>query len=214
MTGVLLDPRGRLRWFRALPFPGVPSLEPPLHRTKPTPPRSGGPVRASDPTGLPWSGWFREEELGFSLGPTPDETPSLHRLSEDELQGAAWLRTPPDAYDHIVAWEGTWPGGDEPLRVEATSYRGRPVYFEVLPADSAASQGTSSLPGPQVNPHAVDLILLLSVVLFGGQVVLAWRNLRLGRGDRRGAFRVACFLFFVNLLAWALRASHAGGLFE
>jgi serine/threonine-protein kinase len=214
MTGVLLDPRGRLRWFRAVPRPGMSSLKPPLERAKPTPPRSGGPVRTSDPTGLPWSDWFREEELGFSLEPTSDERPGVHRLSENELQNAAWLRTPPDAYDHMAAWEGTWPGSDEPLRVEATSYRGQPVYFEVLPPAFAATNGTSSVTGPQLNPHAVDLVLLINIVLLGGQVLLAWRNLRLGRGDRRGALRVAWFLFFVNLLAWMLRASHVGGLFE
>jgi hypothetical protein len=38
--------------------------------------------------------------------------------------------------------------------------------------------------------------------------VLARRNVRMGRGDRQGAFRAAAFVFSVSLLSWALGASH------
>jgi hypothetical protein len=34
---------------------------------------------------------------------------------------------------------------------------------------------------------------------------LAWRNLRLGRGDRQGALRLAGFTFVIAMLSWALR---------
>ena len=44
-------------------------------------------------------------------------------------------------------------------------------------------------------------------VVVGGTVV-ARRNLRLGRGDRRGALRVASFVFFLSVLAWVLQAHH------
>jgi hypothetical protein len=39
-------------------------------------------------------------------------------------------------------------------------------------------------------------------------VLLARRNLRLGRGDRKGAFRVALFIFVVYTIAGLLRADH------
>jgi hypothetical protein len=47
-----------------------------------------------------------------------------------------------------------------------------------------------------------------------GAVALAWWNLRVGRGDRRGAFRLAFFVFVANMLIWVLAASHVNGLPE
>lgn len=56
------------------------------------------------------------------------------------------------------------------------------------------------------------MLSLVLVVLFGAGV-LAWRNFRLGRGDRKGAFRVAFFIFCAGMLAWLFLANHiAGGL--
>jgi hypothetical protein len=52
---------------------------------------------------------------------------------------------------------------------------------------------------------------LASVIVPGLMVlgaVLARTNLKAGRGDREGAFRVASFVFATSLLAWALGASH------
>ena len=40
---------------------------------------------------------------------------------------------------------------------------------------------------------------------------MANRNLRAGRGDRRGAMRLALFVFGVNLTAWLLMSHHSGG---
>jgi serine/threonine-protein kinase len=47
-----------------------------------------------------------------------------------------------------------------------------------------------------------------------GGVVFARRNLRLGRGDRQGAFRVALFVFATYTLARALRADHVSSFGE
>lgn len=38
--------------------------------------------------------------------------------------------------------------------------------------------------------------------------LLARRNVRMGRGDRRGAFRAAAVIFIVSLVAWVLGASY------
>ena len=59
--------------------------------------------------------------------------------------------------------------------------------------------------------------MYLAVV--AGGVVLAWRNLRLRRSDRRGAFRVAFYFFCIGLLISAIQAHHTagpaeGGVFE
>src|SRR5436309_15997381 len=100
-------------------------------------PSSIEPQEVAHPSGLPWSTWFREEELGFSLEATSEKGRNPRTLSGEELRGADWLQTPPDAYDHLAAWKGTWPDFDAPLYVEAAAYHGRPVYFEVLPPSFA-----------------------------------------------------------------------------
>ena len=40
------------------------------------------------------------------------------------------------------------------------------------------------------------------------------RNLRLGRGDRKGAIRVTLFLFACTMIAQLLRADHVAAVFE
>jgi hypothetical protein len=50
------------------------------------------------------------------------------------------------------------------------------------------------------------IVLLLSVLVVG--VILARRNLRLGRGDRRGASRLAAFVFVAYVVAWFFGAHH------
>jgi serine/threonine-protein kinase len=47
-----------------------------------------------------------------------------------------------------------------------------------------------------------------------GSVVLARRNLRLGRGDRSGAFQVALAVFLLYSLARLFRANHVSGFSE
>jgi hypothetical protein len=44
--------------------------------------------------------------------------------------------------------------------------------------------------------------------------MLAYRNLRTGRGDRRGAFRLAVFVFSVSMVAWIFGAHHVANLSE
>jgi hypothetical protein len=54
----------------------------------------------------------------------------------------------------------------------------------------------------------------MNIVLQVGEVVLAWRNRRLGRGDRRGAIRLAQYVFLISLLTWLFLASHVAGPLE
>jgi serine/threonine-protein kinase len=187
MVGVRLDPRGKLRWFRA-----VPPHHPRQTRLTPSPPslpgKGAGGLGEQD---LPWSMWFREEDITFKLSSDSESVANPKRLSAEELRTADWLWTPPDAYDSLAAWSGTWPGSDERPLVEAAAYRGRPVYFAILPP-SLTGAGTGGEGG---GLPAVQIVLFwLFFGLFVGAVLLAWRNLRLGRGDRRGALRLAFFV--------------------
>jgi serine/threonine-protein kinase len=58
----------------------------------------------------------------------------------------------------------------------------------------------------------VGLILMLSMLV--GGVLLARRNLRLGRGDRRGAGHIAGFVFAVWAVAWSFGAHHVSNVDE
>jgi serine/threonine-protein kinase len=208
MTGMSLDPRGKLRWFRAVP-PLSRAAHPPHSRDerRPTTGQSR-PAHAADPDDPPWSTWLREEELGFILPAANENGGDLRKLSGDELREAGWLLTPRDAYDHLSSWKGTWPGSVEPLHVEAAAYRGRPVYFEVIPSSFVGQSKASSDLGSPEAPTALILAILMNFAVFTGELLLAWWNLRQGKGDRRGASRLSQTFFFISLLAWAFRANH------
>lgn len=45
------------------------------------------------------------------------------------------------------------------------------------------------------------VVLFMTVVILAGGAVLVRRNLRLGRGDRRGALRIALFASVAGALA-------------
>jgi serine/threonine-protein kinase len=133
-------------------------------------------------------------------------------LDPDQLIAAEPERNPLLDCDHRLAWEGSYP--DQPdvmLRIEAGSYRGRVAYFEVVTPwmeESSASQGGAG----SLAVNIFFCTLLLSIVV--GGVVLARRNIRMGRGDRRGAFRLAAFLFAAQVIWWVLRADHVPAFSE
>jgi serine/threonine-protein kinase len=93
------------------------------------------------------------------------------------------------------------------VRLEAAAYRGRPVYFEIVTPWHPAAQQSS------VQPRAAGLVeaLLLRGTFFGALIfgsLLAWKNLRLGRGDRKGAFRLALFIFGLQMVNWIFYTHH------
>ena len=129
------------------------------------------------------------------------------------LDPSKWVQadpmwTPPVYSDARAAWTGSLAERpDIPMRIEAAAYRGKPVYFELMgpwtrpqrmqPYQPSASEWASLI---------VMMISLLSVLAIG--VILSRRNLRLGRGDRRGAFRLAAFVFGAWAVAWFFGAHH------
>jgi hypothetical protein len=144
-----------------------------------------------------WSVLFQEAGLDPSL---------FHRREP------AWA-APVDS-DQKAAWEGVHPAQPNvPLRIEAASYHGRPVWFEVLPPWAARRQDVSRSVAP-ATPLAQTALFFLVLVVPAGSVLLARRNLRLGRGDRRGAFRVALAVFLLYSLARLFRASHVSAFSE
>ena len=115
-----------------------------------------------------------------------------------------WI--PPIFADARAAWEGTYPDRpDVPIRIEAAAALGKPVYFEIV---SPWTQPRNQDPSPQnTSGERVGLYMRSAVgpLVMAIGVLLALRNLRLGRGDRRGAIRLSLFLLVAgavsNLLA-------------
>ena len=109
-----------------------------------------------------------------------------------------WL--PLVSFDARAAWTGVYPDTDLPLRIEAASWRGKPVSFQMVAPWSTPSR---MQPVATVSPG-----IIVRLALIGIGALLAWRSFRLGRGDRRGAFRLAVFGFAVVMLGWLCDANH------
>ena len=104
---------------------------------------------------------------------------------------------------------------DLPVRLEAATLHGKPVYFRTIePTDrglwSAEESPTIAFPAA-LSITILVLALTFIVLLIVGAVVLAVRSLRLGRGDRRGAIRVALAVFSLRMLQWVLAGHHVSG---
>jgi serine/threonine-protein kinase len=122
----------------------------------------------------------------------------LTRFTPTEPQ---WISPAP--FDARAAWTGSYPSAPEiPLRIEAASWRGKPVFYRVIGPSSQPERIIQSGSGP---PGAVLAVLLLPSTL---SAFLAWRNFRAKRGDIRGSNRVAAFVFAGTFLGLLLGAHH------
>ena len=118
-------------------------------------------------------------------------------------------RTPPTFADERRAWTGELPETHTAVTIEGASYRGRPVSFEIIAPWSSAPREPGETGDDSNGPIPTILILTLLV----SAVLLARRNLRSGRADRRGAWRLAAVLFFTYVSFWVL-SPHVSGLGE
>ncbi len=200
-------------WYRQSPTPLEPTgFSNPGEVTPDDPPHniSGMALVALDP--------FGRLESFSAVPPQVDKTPARPAppdattlfaaagLDIKAFQPAAPEWVPTSAVDARSAWTGTFPGRPEnPIRVEAAWWRGRPVYFDIIGAWSKPYR-------MQVNDGGwtkhVDRYIwtVLTVLFLLIGALLAWRNHRLGRGDRQGALRLGAFGFILSLSAWVLDA--------
>jgi hypothetical protein len=145
--------------------------------------------------------------------PEPPEPDWSALFAEARLDPANLTRTeplwsPPFFADTRAAWEGHWAGRpDLTFRVEAAARRGQPVFFEIeSPWTRPERDQTFSLTARQRGIQVVYILVMVVLCLVGGG--LAWRNLSQGRGDRRGAFRLALALALLGIVSWLLRGHH------
>jgi serine/threonine-protein kinase len=202
--------------FNGGPFPGplVTELDPPPVRTgmkelvldpegrlkelHVVPPQIENPPIPSPAKSVPdWAPLFRAAGLDASLF-RPVES-----------------RWSPDWYADVrAAWEGPHP--ERPgltMRVEAAASSGRPISFLWIGPWSPSSRDVPDRRTGGARAADIVWLTILLTLLFGG-AWMARRNLRAGRGDRRGANRLAAAAFVLQFLMWALGAHHVSALEE
>jgi serine/threonine-protein kinase len=130
-------------------------------------------------------------------------------LELSQFSGVTPQWTPRIYAEQRMAWEGGMPQRpDVTLRVEAASYRDRPVAFKVVGPWTRPSRMEQPQPSPTQRAASVAGTVIV-LILLGGAVLLGRTNLQSGRADRRGAGRIALFLLAVWLVSWTLGARHS-----
>ncbi len=171
MINLQLDPQGRLTYFQAIPDQKLDDKN-----------SSAGTSPTTSPAPMDWKILF--DAAG---------------LDESKFLPAPSTWNPLAASDARAAWTGLWPGSTRALRVEAASFRGKPVYFSLIGTWTKPYRMKNTEPKtfPQKLSRIIGLLLLLSALL--GSAFLARKNYRHGRGDRKGALRLAMVTFALEM---------------
>jgi hypothetical protein len=157
------------------------------------------PEREGDPRWVPatgppeWSRWFEAADL------------DLARFAEAKPEVV-----PPVFADKRHAWTGTTGNPDDlPIRVEAATYHGRVVAFQIVapwtrrdvgePTQGVGDQGSGT--------SQFELFVPLLVAIF----VLGPANLRSGRADAAGALRLGALVFALQMVVWVCETRHQFG---
>ena len=149
--------------------------------------------------------WFTAMPMAGAEDPAqPVEPDAVFRLSGLDL--AKFTETKPQfaprgAADQVRAWQGphpTIPGLD--LTVEMASWKGRITTVHVLnrwKQNAAAPTGTSA--SAQVRGLVLILTAAMGVLAC---ILMARRNWKMGRIDRKGALRIGVARFLLGMVVW------------
>jgi hypothetical protein len=166
-----------------------------------------------------------------SFRAVPPRTDSAAPMSSPDwsaLFSAAGLQieqwTPSDAQwtpmfyaDSRMAWTGALPyAPNDPARIEAASFRGKPVSFVVVGPWTSPEPVSGFAGGIQRGQTAAayGFFAVFILVLGSTAAFFARQNLRLGRGDRRGATRVMLFTLASWAISWLAIEHHVGSVDE
>ncbi len=110
--------------------------------------------------------------------------------------------TPLYAFDWLKAWKGRHPTLPLDVTVQASAWRGRITEVQVIWPWTNAGRVPQSRQGSSDDSRLTLIEKATSGLVILFSVFLAVRNLRAGRGDRRGAVRLASAVFILQALAW------------
>jgi serine/threonine-protein kinase len=141
---------------------------------------------------------------------TPDWSPLFAEsgLDQSKFQSVSSTWTPPHQTTARAAWEGSYPDApDFKIHIEAGAFEGKPVYFEIFDAWDQPRNDQTAIARYRQRALVVLLLTVFITVLIGS-ALLALRNVKLGRGDRKGAFRLAAFVSAVFFVRWLFASHH------
>jgi len=192
-------------WYRESPAALIPenavgrvgSFDPPMQR-------AGMIFARLSPAGHVWLFQAIPPDLAATTGPWEepdwDRVFAIAGLDRTGFQPSDPVWAPPVASDARRAWVA------DDVRLEAAAFRGRLVWFEVIPAWRRADDGSPQPRAAQVLA-ARFVTWFLSIIVMAGAALLARRNVRLGRGDMRGAWRLAILYALLGTAADLLATS-------
>ena len=158
-----------------------------LHAFRAVPPNTVG--SRSDQVDVDWPRLLTADMLGFELA---------------SLRATTWLMPTEVASDHSQSWEGTWPGSDEPIYLQAAAYQGRIVEVRFFRQDQVAPAKKSA--APRLSDQRLDVLFLF--LAFGTAVTLAFRHVNLGVGDTKATTPLSIWFFATNMILWSVSAGH------
>jgi serine/threonine-protein kinase len=141
-------------------------------------------------------------------------------FAEAGIDGFQWDPTEPDFRpDSYVDYRATWKGSlpNKPgvsVHIEATALQGKPASFEITgPWTGADQAGSVRTRKQQISDVSTALLIVIAVI---AGIFFARRNLKLGRGDRRNATRLAVLVMILDALAYIMttRQSPASDLLK
>jgi hypothetical protein len=196
-------------WYRQTPEPMVTteprdqSLVPgQITESDPRPNSSGTVTLRLDPQGrLTYLEVLPPEKESPPAQPAPPDWNALFNAAGLDI--AKFQTTAPEwvslaAFDARQAWIGQWPGYKQrPLRVEAASWHGRPVFFSTIGPWTTATRMTSADVARRLSSDIL-LSLVVLIPIMSSVFVARW-NFVHGKGDRAGAMRIAIPYFAIHL---------------
>lgn len=142
------------------------------------------------PPAMVWRQWFRKGDYDFMRF---SEVPPEH--------------VPPVYVDTRYAWTGTTDRPtDLPIRVEAGTFRGRVVWFQVVAPWTRRDTGdvTQDVQDQGAAVSQFELFVPLLIATF----ILGPLHLRRGQADATGAFRLGALVFVIQMLVWVCETHH------
>jgi hypothetical protein len=143
---------------------------------------------------------------------------SVAGLDPDLFEPIQLDRNPLYFCDTQEAWKGVYPERPEiPMWIRACAYRGTPIHFQAYGPWLETQEKwveVAKRERPLMRLLYDWIWIVLPLGIGGVAVVLVIRNLRLGRGDRRGALRVAAVITACQLLSWLISPDHVANKWE